>query len=142
MIGNIKKGFYFMKMQKRQFRIGELASYLNVEKFVIRFWEKEFEMRTTRSSGGQRFYDDKDIEKFSAIKDLLYNKGYTIQGAKLQLREQGKRKAASKGEELKIIGSQKTTLDFENSDKNPSREQLEQQIVDLQKKLLKLRELL
>lgn len=131
-----------MKMQKRQFRIGELANYLNVEKFVIRFWEKEFEVRTTRSAGGQRFYDDKDIEKFSAIKDLLYHKGYTIQGAKLQLREQSKRKSGIKGEELKIIGSQKTTLDLESSAKQPSREQLEQQIVDLQKKLLKLRELL
>ena len=85
-----------MKMQKRQFRIGELAHYLKVEKFVIRFWEKEFEMRTTRSSGGQRFYDEKDIEKFSQIKELLYQKGYTIAGAKQQLKERTKAKICSK----------------------------------------------
>ena len=82
-----------MKMQKRQFRIGELAHHLNVEKFVIRFWEKEFDMRTTRSTGGQRFYDDQDIEKFAPIKELLYQKGYTISGAKQQIKERLKRKS-------------------------------------------------
>ena len=56
-----------MKMQKRQFRIGQLAHYLKVEKFVIRFWEKEFEMKSARSTGGQRFYDQKDIERFKII---------------------------------------------------------------------------
>lgn len=132
-----------MKMQKRQFRIGELAHYLNVEKFVIRFWEKEFEMRTSRSMGGQRFYDDKDIEKFSTIKDLLYKKGYTISGAKQQLKERSKRKTGFIDEDAKVLGSHKTTLEQENNTPHQlTREQLEQQIVDLQKKLLKLRELL
>ena len=131
-----------MKMQKRQFRIGELAHYLNVEKFVIRFWEKEFEMRTSRSMGGQRFYDDKDIEKFSTIKDLLYKKGYTIAGAKQQLKERSKRKTGIIQEDAKVLGSHKTTLEQENTPHQFTREQLEQQIVDLQKKLLKLRELL
>ncbi len=130
-----------MKMQKRQFRIGELAHYLKVEKFVIRFWEKEFEMRTTRSSGGQRFYDEKDIEKFSQIKELLYQKGYTIAGAKQQLKERTKRKSAQ--EEPKIIGSHKTTLEQEQvAELAHTKVQLEQQILDLQKKLVKLRELL
>lgn len=129
-----------MKMQKRQFRIGELAHYLDVEKFVIRFWEKEFEIRSSRSVGGQRFYDDTDIEKFSLIKELLYKKGYTIAGAKLQLKERGKRKSAEVPD-AKIRASHKTTLEAEPVGQ-PSREQLEQQIVDLQKKLLKLRELL
>ena len=131
-----------MKMQKRQFRIGELAHYLSVEKFVIRFWEKEFEMRTSRSSGGQRFYDDKDIEKFSIIKDLLYHKGYTIAGAKQQLKEKSKRKHVITHEEAIIIGSHKTTLEQENNNMYREKQELEQQIIDLQKKLLKLRELL
>lgn len=129
-----------MKMQKRQFRIGELAHYLNIEKFVIRFWEKEFELRTTRSSGGQRFYDEKDIEKFSLIRELLYKRGFTIAGAKQQLKEHAKRKQAP--EPQKILGSHKTTLDQEVPVATLSKEQLEQQIIDLQKKLLKLRELL
>lgn len=132
-----------MKMRKRQFRIGELAQHLDVEKFVIRFWEKEFDMRTTRSTGGQRFYDDHDIEKFALIKELLYKKGFTIAGAKQQLKERLKRKVTG-AEETKVIGSQKTTLEQEQpvNTAGLSREQLEQTILDLQQKLLKLRELL
>lgn len=132
-----------MKMQKRQFRIGELAHYLDVEKFVIRFWEKEFDMRTARSTGGQRFYDEKDVEKFAMIKDLLYQKGYTIAGAKQQLKEKAKRKASTAEEEQpRILPSHRINLSQEKSPEDLTREQLEQQIVDLQKKLLKLRELL
>lgn len=136
-----------MKMQKRQFRIGELATYLNVEKFVIRFWEKEFDLSTERSEGGQRFYYDKDIEKFLLIKELLYQKGFTIAGAKQQLKVQYKKRKNLEvvevvAEDTKIIASQKTTLDQEIVDKQATKAQLEQQIIDLQKKLMKLRELL
>lgn len=133
-----------MKMRKRQFRIGELAHHLDVEKFVIRFWEKEFDMNTTRSTGGQRFYDDNDIEKFALIKELLYKKGFTIAGAKQQLKERLKRKTNAP-EETKIMGSHKTTLEQDHQPVNTAgltREQLEQTILDLQQKLLKLRELL
>ena len=45
-----------MKMEKRKFRIGELARQLSIEKFVVRFWEKEFNLESDRSEGGQRFY--------------------------------------------------------------------------------------
>lgn len=135
-----------MKMRKRQFRIGELAYYLKVEKFVIRFWEKEFTIQTYRSEGGQRFYHDKDVEKFLLIKELLYQKGYTIAGAKKELKERSKRKnqpeVAPVEEQPKIIASQKTTLDQEIIDKQETKAQLEQQIIDLQQKLLKLREFL
>lgn len=133
-----------MKMQKRKFRIGELAYYLNVEKFVIRFWEKEFGMQTTRSEGGQRFYDEKDIEKFVTIKDLLYHKYYTIAGAKQQLKEKSKRKLTTTEEEPRILPSHRisSSVSQEKNEQEVTREQLEQQIVDLQKKLLKLRELL
>lgn len=74
-----------MKMQKRQFRIGELAKKLEVEKFVIRFWEKEFNLAPARSTGGQRFYSEDDFATFSKIKSLLYNQKFTISGAKKQL---------------------------------------------------------
>jgi DNA-binding transcriptional MerR regulator len=76
-----------MRMQKRQFRIGELAKHLNVKKFVIRFWEKEFELYSLRSHGGQRFYDEKDIHHFSTIKKLLYEEGFTIAGARKYLQD-------------------------------------------------------
>ncbi|MGD1997467.1 MAG: MerR family transcriptional regulator [Candidatus Dependentiae bacterium] len=78
-------------MAKRQFRIGELARALNVENYVVRFWEKEFKLEGTRSVGGQRFYTNDDLELFQRIKDLLYNQGFTIAGARKQLAQKGSR---------------------------------------------------
>lgn len=74
-------------MQKRQFRIGELAKHLNVKKFVIRFWEKEFSLPAVRSGGGQRFYNEDDINSFCIIKSLLYEQGFTIAGARKYLQD-------------------------------------------------------
>src|ERR1700742_2714692 len=97
-----------MKMQKRKFRIGELAKLLDIERFVIRFWEKEFLFKATRSNGGQRFYEEKDLERFKQIKDLLYEKGFTISGARKQLKIKG-----NPGTSNTIIASQRTALDSE-----------------------------
>lgn len=90
-----------MKMQKKQFRIGTLAQELDLEKFVIRFWEKEFDIKSSRSSGGQRYYTVSDVEKFKQIKDLLYRKKFTIAGAK----------DALCSDPHKVVGSKKTTLE-------------------------------
>ena len=127
-----------MKMQKRKFRIGELANILNVERFVIRFWEKEFMLKATRSHGGQRFYDEKDVEKFKHIKELLYEKGFTIAGARKQLK--GKIVPIST---TTVIASQKTTFDSEDIPTTvQTKANIEEQIAQLQKQLMKLRELL
>jgi len=72
-------------MSKRRFRIGELSRELEVKKFVIRFWEKEFGIKSDRSQGGQRYYSQEDFKAFNTIKHLLYTQGYTIAGAKVQL---------------------------------------------------------
>lgn len=110
------------KIEQKKFRIGELAKQLEVETSVIRFWEKEFGIKATRSEGLQRFYTQKDLNKFTEIKDLLYNKKFTIAGAKESL----KSKEVSKADEnIKIIPSK-----------------LERQILELQEQLLKLKELL
>ncbi|MBI2352661.1 MerR family transcriptional regulator [Candidatus Dependentiae bacterium] len=74
-----------MKMSKREYRIGDLAKHLNIEKFVIRFWEKELQIKPKRSKGGQRFYQESDFQTFLLVKDLLYHKKYTIAGAKNEL---------------------------------------------------------
>ena len=79
------------RMSKRKFRIGDLAEELDLKKFVIRFWEKEFNLQSDRSFGGQRYYTEDDLAQFSMIKDLLYNKGFTIVGARQQLKTLKKR---------------------------------------------------
>lgn len=119
-----------MKMQKKQFRIGELAKKLNVERFVIRFWEKEFNLKPLRSTGGQRFYEEKDYNRFQQIKELLYKKGFTINGARQQLK---------KGDDTAIFGSHRTILDQQD----PSTSKLDNKLIKhadyLKKKLLQLR---
>jgi DNA-binding transcriptional MerR regulator len=138
--GPQKKGS-IMKMEKRKFRIGKLADYLAVERFVIRFWEKEFGIKARRSERGQRFYYEKDIQKFEVIKDLLYAKGYTIAGAKKLLRKDKDYAEESLKTSSTIIASHVTTMETE-SPSNPIPSELSQQIIDLQKKLRKLQELL
>ncbi|MCK4517253.1 MerR family transcriptional regulator [Candidatus Babeliales bacterium] len=73
------------QMSQKKFRIGDLSRKLQVKKFVIRFWEKEFALPATRSEGGQRYYTQNDLKTFNTIKYLLYNQGFTISGAKSQL---------------------------------------------------------
>jgi len=102
-------------MQAAQFRIGELAQKVGVERFVIRFWEKEFKLRSHRSLGGQRFYTHKELETFKTIKHLLYEQKYTIEGAKKVL-------CSNKGV---IIGSYRTTLNM-NLEKDPLYKKLKQ----------------
>lgn len=74
-----------MRMRKQRFRIGELANRLDVERFIVRFWEKQFEISTNRSHGRQRYYDERDLARFQRIKELLYQRGFTIAGAKKEI---------------------------------------------------------
>ena len=120
-----------MKMEKKKIRIGELAESLSVERFVIRFWEKEFGLSSTRSEGGQRFYTEEDLAAFIRIKELLYNLGFTIQGAKKQLSlEKGNGAKLTTIDQPQKSGAHKTDWDHE---------QLATQIVNLKKQLKKLR---
>lgn len=121
-----------MKMQKRQFRIGELAKKLEVEKFVIRFWEKEFKLSTDRSVGGQRFYDENDLAMFTNIKTLLYHQGFTISGAKKKLSDPST-----------VLGSHKTSIDQPiNQSKQQSTKLPIKELLTLKKYLINLKELL
>lgn len=123
-----------MKMEKRKFRIGELAEHLNVERFVIRFWEKEFNFKGYRSGGGQRFYDEQDLKQFKAIKELLYEKKFTIAGAK---------QAFKKG--TSITASQKTTIESATTSHEKHvgvQPDLHKKLVNLRKALLNVKKVL
>jgi DNA-binding transcriptional MerR regulator len=120
-----------MRMEQRTFRIGELAKLLNVKRFVIRFWEKEFALSPVRSSGGQRFYTGADFNRFKAIKELLYAKGYTIAGA---------RKALTKNRS--VAPASKTTFNETEHNVVPSIDELQTKLALLQQQLQKLLELL
>ena len=73
MINNIKKLYY---------SIGEVSELLDVKKYVLRYWEKEFfSLSPAKNSAGNRIYKEKDINLLKLIKYLLYEKKYTIEGA-------------------------------------------------------------
>lgn len=118
-----------MKMQRKQFRIGDLAKQLNVERFVIRFWEKEFNLKGTRSKGGQRFYEGRDLATFEYIKELLYKQGFTIAGAKQKLNVISKKD---------IIASKRTTI----QEIAPQPAHIKKQLLDIRAQLVKLQKIL
>ncbi|MBX3127421.1 MAG: MerR family transcriptional regulator [Polyangiaceae bacterium] len=73
---------------KLYYRIGEVADIVGVEPHVLRYWETEFRtIRPQKSARGQRVYSRRDVEKLLNVKDLLYNHGFTIAGARKRLRE-------------------------------------------------------
>ncbi len=72
---------------KLYYRIGEVAEIVGVEPHVLRYWETEFRtIRPQKSRKGQRIYSRRDVEKLLNVKDLLYTHGFTIAGARKQLR--------------------------------------------------------
>jgi len=73
---------------KRYYSIGEVARLLDLEPHVLRFWEKEFRrLIRPRRISGRRLYRKEQVEIFRKIKQLLYEEGYTISGAKKKLLE-------------------------------------------------------
>ena len=76
---------------KLYFRIGEVATLCHLPAYVLRFWESEFpQLKPVKSSTGQRMYRRRDVESVLRIKELLYEKGFTISGARQQLRSETK----------------------------------------------------
>ena len=76
---------------KLYFRIGEVARLCRLPAYVLRFWETEFpQLKPVKSSTGQRMYRKRDVEFVVRIKKLLYENGFTIAGARSQLREETK----------------------------------------------------
>lgn len=73
---------------KQFFRIGEVAGIAEVETYVLRFWETEFtSLKPQKTRSNQRMYSRKDVEQVLRIRDLLYEEGYTISGARRQLKD-------------------------------------------------------
>lgn len=76
---------------KLYFRIGEVATLCHLPAYVLRFWESEFpQLKPVKSSTGQRMYRKRDVESVLRIKQLLYEQGFTISGARQQLRTESK----------------------------------------------------
>ncbi|MCL4546773.1 MAG: MerR family transcriptional regulator [Deltaproteobacteria bacterium] len=73
--------------EKVYYKIGEVADILKVGTYVIRYWETEFKfIKPLKLNSSHRLYSKKEIEKLLVIKDLLYDKKFTIKGARNALK--------------------------------------------------------
>jgi DNA-binding transcriptional MerR regulator len=79
---------------KLYFKIGEVTEITDLAAYVLRFWESEFSIISPkRTDSGQRLYRRSDVELILKIKYLLYEKKFTIPGAKKILKSHGKHHA-------------------------------------------------
>ena len=92
---------------KLYFRIGEVSKITGLPSYVLRFWETEFsKIRPKRTSSGQRLYTRSDIQLILKIKDLLYEKKFTIQGARQHLTAMTRKKELPAKQVLKDVHSE------------------------------------
>jgi DNA-binding transcriptional MerR regulator len=87
---------------KLYFRIGEVARLAGIKPYVLRFWETEFPSLGPKKSGtGHRLYRRKEVEMVLEIKRLLYEKRFTIEGARKFLETRGKTEPARAAKAVK-----------------------------------------
>jgi DNA-binding transcriptional MerR regulator len=73
---------------KRYFTIGEVAELCGVKPHVLRYWEQEFtQLRPMKRRGNRRYYQHHEVLMIRRIRDLLYDQGFTISGARNKLQE-------------------------------------------------------
>jgi DNA-binding transcriptional MerR regulator len=96
---------------KLYFRIGEVARLAGIKPYVLRFWETEFPGLGPKKSGtGHRLYRRKDVELVLEIKRLLYEKRFTIEGARKSMETRGKGEAARPIKAVKKEKARQTDL--------------------------------
>ena len=84
-----------LSIKKLYYSISEVSKLTNIEQYVLRYWETEFEqLKPQKNRAGNRIYTNKDIHIILYIKELLREKKYTIEGAKKILEEAARTKTA------------------------------------------------
>ncbi len=79
---------------KRYFTIGEVSELCGVKPYVLRYWEQEFtQLKPMKRRGNRRYYQHHEVLLVRRIRDLLYDQGFTISGARNRLSEPGARGA-------------------------------------------------
>ena len=78
---------------KRYFTIGEVSELCGVKPYVLRYWEQEFtQLKPMKRRGNRRYYQHHEVLLIRRIRDLLYDQGFTISGARNRLTEHGARR--------------------------------------------------
>ncbi len=81
---------------KRYFTIGEVSELCGVKPHVLRYWEQEFtQLRPVKRRGNRRYYQHHEVLLIRRIRDLLYEQGFTINGARNRLDSHGSGRAGA-----------------------------------------------
>jgi len=87
---------------KRYFTIGEVSELCGVKPYVLRYWEQEFtQLKPMKRRGNRRYYQHHEVLLIRRIRELLYDQGFTISGARNRLAEGG-RSAADGGDGMAV----------------------------------------
>lgn len=96
---------------KRYFTIGEVADLCAVKPHVLRYWEQEFtQLNPMKRRGNRRYYQHHEVLMVRRIRDLLYEQGFTISGARSQLESSKNRPAQTAEPELPIAVQTQTPV--------------------------------
>lgn len=90
---------------KRYFTIGEVSELCGVKPHVLRYWEQEFtQLRPVKRGGNRRYYQHHEVLLIRRIRELLYQDGFTISGARNRLDELAARKREDAEESIGLRG--------------------------------------
>ena len=135
---------------KRYFTIGEVSDLCGVKPHVLRYWEQEFtQLRPMTRRGNRRYYQHHEVLMIRRIRDLLYDQGFTISGARNKLQElvqveRDKRKAGEVMlEGVEVIEVEDSAFpDFEDSTPPEERDLVSQKLSFVRRELFEIRDLL
>lgn len=140
---------------KRYFTIGEVGDLCGVKPHVLRYWEQEFtQLRPMKRRGNRRYYQHHEVLMIRRIRDLLYDQGFTISGARNKMQEivQAERDKKHNGEVLlegvEVIEFGDSELidfkdsDFRDSQFDPATDNDSDRLEFVRRELFEIRELL
>ena len=94
--------------RKTYYSIGEVSSLTGLKAHVLRYWESQFDMISpNKNRGGSRVYRMRDIESVLLVKHLLYEKRFTVEGAKRELKEM---RGAGRADEARSVHTDPAVL--------------------------------
>ncbi len=132
-------------MKKLYYSISEVSKITELEQYVLRYWETEFEqLKPAKNLAGNRIYTNKDIKLILYIKKLLREEKYTIEGAKKLLKNYNSKEEADGKRENSKPENYKSDLTLFNPEENSTgeRQQLKKENKMLKKDLQEIKSLL
>ena len=135
---------------KRYFTIGEVGDLCGVKPHVLRYWEQEFtQLRPMKRRGNRRYYQHHEVLMIRRIRDLLYDQGFTISGARNKMQEllQGEREKQLAGEVRldgldPVDGNDSSYADFEDTGLGDDDASDSTRLLQVRQELFEIRELL